>query len=402
MKYGMLIVDDEYLVRTGIRETIDWSAIDVEIVGEAVNGKQGLEAALALRPDVIFTDIRMPVLNGLEMIEKLREANYDGAIIIYSGYQDFEYARKALEYGVVTYLLKPFNNDDLLKKVKEALEKLEQKRKQSQILGQYERNLPLLKEKLFQKMLKESLNEEFKEQLKTIGILPPERGILIRGESFGKNSETIALEAMEKDLISELNPNQALSQIFENSFVIITDCLDTKGLCEKIDRLLLAQQRKSDVKIFIQISSVYEDYQIPKAYEEVIALSQNPLFLAANTVATSELALHPYKQLVKAALKLISEEYDKKLTIRDAAERLYVSESHLMHEFKENVGKTFNECLTEYRIMKAKELLAKGNLRVNEVAVMVGYQDVKYFGQVFKEMVGMTPSQFLQEINEKI
>jgi len=402
MKYGMLIVDDEYLVRTGIRETIDWSAIDVEIVGEAVNGKQGLEAALALRPDVIFTDIRMPVLNGLEMIEKLREANYDGAIIIYSGYQDFEYARKALEYGVVTYLLKPFNNDDLLKKVKEALEKLEQKRKQSQILGQYERNLPLLKEKLFQKMLKESLNEEFKEQLKTIGILPPERGILIRGESFGKNSETIALEAMEKDLISELNPNQALSHIFENSFVIITDCLDTKGLCEKIDRLLLAQQRKSDVKIFIQISSVYEDYQIPKAYEEVIALSQNPLFLAANTVATSELALHPYKQLVKAALKLISEEYDKKLTIRDAAERLYVSESHLMHEFKENVGKTFNECLTEYRIMKAKELLAKGNLRVNEVAVMVGYQDVKYFGQVFKEMVGMTPSQFLQEINEKI
>lgn len=402
MKYGMLIVDDEYLVRTGIRETIDWSAIDVEIVGEAVNGKQGLEAAFALRPDVIFTDIRMPVLNGLEMIEKLREANYDGAIIIYSGYQDFEYARKALEYGVVTYLLKPFNNDDLLKKVKEALEKLEQKRKQSQILGQYERNLPLLKEKLFQKMLKESLNEEFKEQLKTIGILPPERGILIRGESFGKNSETIALEAMEKDLISELNPNQALSQIFENSFVIITDCLDTKGLCEKIDRLLLAQQRKSDVKIFIQISSVYEDYQIPKAYEEVIALSQNPLFLAANTVATSELALHPYKQLVKAALKLISEEYDKKLTIRDAAERLYVSESHLMHEFKENVGKTFNECLTEYRIMKAKELLAKGNLRVNEVAVMVGYQDVKYFGQVFKEMVGMTPSQFLQEINEKI
>ena len=73
-----------------------------------------------------------------------------------------------------------------------------------------------------------------------------------------------------------------------------------------------------------------------------------------------------------------------------------------MHEFKENVGKTFNECLTEYRIMKAKEFLLKGSYRVNEVAVMVGYQDVKYFGQVFKEMVGMTPSQFLAENNEKI
>ena len=153
MKYGMLIVDDEYLVRRGVRETIDWQAIDVEIVGEATNGKQGLEAAIRLRPDVIFTDIRMPVMDGLEMIEKLKEADYDGAIIIYSGYQDFEYARKALEFGVVTYLLKPFNNQDLVNKVREALAELEEKRKRSKIIGQYERNLPLLKE-LFQEMLK--------------------------------------------------------------------------------------------------------------------------------------------------------------------------------------------------------------------------------------------------------
>lgn len=176
MKYGMLIVDDEYLVRRGVRETIDWQAIDVEIVGEATNGKQGLEAALRLRPDVIFTDIRMPVMDGLEMIEKLKEADYDGAIIIYSGYQDFEYARKALEFGVVTYLLKPFNNQDLVNKVREALAELEEKRKRSKIIGQYERNLPLLKEKLFQEMLKGPLTEELAKELAALSLLPRKRG----------------------------------------------------------------------------------------------------------------------------------------------------------------------------------------------------------------------------------
>jgi two-component system response regulator YesN len=405
MKYGMLIVDDEYLVRQGIRETIDWSTIDVEIVGEAVNGKQGLEAALRLKPDIIFTDIRMPVMDGLEMIEKLLEYDYDGAIIIYSGYQDFEYARKALEFGVVTYLLKPFNNDDLLEKVREALEKLEEKRHHSKIIGQFERNLPLLKERLFQDLLTEPLTDSLLDELKAIDITPPEQGVVIRGEaSAGSTKEIeVALKAMVESILKLLKPYHTIQQIFDQSFVIITSCTDQEFLCTKIDELLLQHQRKSDVKLSLQISSVYENLpDIKAAYEETETLSKNALFVAVNTVATSDLKIHPYKQLVKDVMKIISEEYHRKLTVREVAEKIYVSESHLMHEFKENVGKTFNECLTEYRIMKAKEFLLKGNYRVNEVAVMVGYQDVKYFGQVFKEMVGMTPSQFLAENNDKI
>lgn len=405
MKYGMLIVDDEYLVRQGIRETIDWSTIGVEIVGEAVNGKQGLEAALRLKPDIIFTDIRMPVMDGLQMIEKLLEFDYDGAIIIYSGYQDFEYARKALEFGVVTYLLKPFNNDDLLEKVREALEKLAEKRQKSKIIGQFKRNLPLLKERLFQEMLTEPLTPSLLEELKAIELTPPEQGVIIRGEASDACAEELesALKAMVERILKLLKPYQTIQQVFDESFVIITACIDSEFLCTKIDQLLLMHQSNSNVKFSIQISSVYDNFlALKEAYEETQALSRNALFVAVNTVATSDLKIHPYKQLVKDVMKIISEEYHRKLTVREVAEKIYVSESHLMHEFKENVGKTFNECLTEYRIIKAKEFLLKGSYRVNEVAVMVGYQDVKYFGQVFKEMVGMTPSQFLAENNEKI
>lgn len=65
-----LVVDDEYLVRMGITQTIDWAEYNVEIIGEASNGEEGLELALLHRPDVIITDIRMPYMNGLELIEK--------------------------------------------------------------------------------------------------------------------------------------------------------------------------------------------------------------------------------------------------------------------------------------------------------------------------------------------
>ncbi len=404
MKYGMLIVDDEYLVRTGIHETIDWSHINVDIVGEAINGKQGLEAALRLKPDLIFTDIRMPIMDGLEMIEKLAEKKYDGAIIIYSGYQDFEYARKALEYGVDTYLLKPFNNDELVKKVREALEKLEQKRRKSRIVGQFERNLPILKEKLFLDLLTSPLNDELLEQLKIFEIVPPQRGIIIGGEGYGDKVEKVKedLTQMVKNIFSILSEYQNIDHISESSFIILTSMTDILTLSEEINKLLFDHQRKSNIKLSLQISSVYgKNLAINEAYEEIKTLRRNRLFLAVNTVATSEMETHPYKPLVKDIMKLIAEEYGSKLTVKAVADKLYVSESHLMHEFKENVGKTFNECLTEYRIIKAKELLLKGKYRVNEVAVMVGYNDVKYFGQVFKEMVGMTPSQFLSQMEDE-
>ena len=91
----------------------------------------------------------------------------------------------------------------------------------------------------------------------------------------------------------------------------------------------------------------------------------------------------------------------EKVTVKWAAEKLFVSESHLMHEFKVETGKTFNDCLKYYRIAKAKELLKQGTMRVNEIAAAVGFSDGRYFGQVFKEQVGVTPSEYAELIHEE-
>ena len=109
----VLIVDDEKYVRMGIKSETDWSLIGCEVVGEAANGIEGLEAAETLRPDLVISDIRMPKMDGIEMAEKIIEKSPKTKVIFLTAYNEFEYARQAIRIGVSDYLLKPFQDGEL-------------------------------------------------------------------------------------------------------------------------------------------------------------------------------------------------------------------------------------------------------------------------------------------------
>lgn len=109
----VLIVDDEKYVRMGIKSETDWSLIGCEVVGEAANGIEGLEAAETLRPDLVISDIRMPKMDGIEMAEKIIERCPGTKVIFLTAYNEFEYARQAIRIGVSDYLLKPFQDGEL-------------------------------------------------------------------------------------------------------------------------------------------------------------------------------------------------------------------------------------------------------------------------------------------------
>lgn len=120
----VLIVDDETLVRKGIIMEVDWKALDCTVVGEAANGLEGLEIASRLSPDLIISDIRMPKMDGIEMIRKLREEGSNVAVIFLTAYSDFTYAQNAIKLFAADYLLKPFEDGELeaaVTKVKEQL-----------------------------------------------------------------------------------------------------------------------------------------------------------------------------------------------------------------------------------------------------------------------------------------
>ncbi len=106
-----VIIDDEELIREGLISTIDWKSLGYEIVGEASDGEEAIELIQNLLPDVIITDVRMPFMNGLELLEFIKPMLPNAFVIIISGHDEFQYAQKALQLGAYDYLLKPFDLD---------------------------------------------------------------------------------------------------------------------------------------------------------------------------------------------------------------------------------------------------------------------------------------------------
>jgi len=123
--YKLMIVEDEPLIRSGLKQYFDWKELGVHTIIEAENGKDGMDTALIERPHLVITDIRMPVMDGLEMIGQLRSKLPDTLFIILTGHNEFAYAQKAIHYGgVYDYLLKPLQYEKSFSVIVNCLEKI--------------------------------------------------------------------------------------------------------------------------------------------------------------------------------------------------------------------------------------------------------------------------------------
>lgn len=244
----VLVVDDENLVRKGIVMGIDWASLDCMVVAEASNGLEGLLAAQKYKPDLIIADIRMPKMDGIEMLNQLRKEREDTHVIFLTAYSDFSYAQTAIKLSASDYLLKPFQDGELEETILRVQKKIKESKKQ-------------------------------------------------------KN----------------------------------TDLNDV-----------------SDV--------------LKKGYKS---------------------------KYVTGAIDFISNHYnDRKLSIDTIAESLGISGGHLSHIFKKETEYTLMSYITHCRVHAAKNLLRDCRYKVYEVAEMVGYRDITYFSSMFKNMVGMTPSEY--------
>jgi len=161
--YRVLLVDDEEEIREGIIRKIDWEGLGYTIVGDAENGLEALEKAEHLHPDVVMTDIKMPFMDGLELGEKLQTAMPSTKLIIFSGFDDFEYAQKAIKLNVAEYVLKPINSAELietLKKLKLQLDREFDEKRDVEILRRnYMDSLPVMREQFLVGLLEGRISE---------------------------------------------------------------------------------------------------------------------------------------------------------------------------------------------------------------------------------------------------
>lgn len=162
--YSIILVDDEEEVRKSIIKQIDWESAGFQVVGDVENGEDALEKIEVLEPDVVLTDIRMPYMDGLTLAEKIRQRYPSTKVVIFSGYDDFEYAQKAIKLNVTEYILKPVNVEELtsiLKRIKSNLdEEIEEKRNVSRLRENYRKSLPIIREQFFNDMVHRRLADD--------------------------------------------------------------------------------------------------------------------------------------------------------------------------------------------------------------------------------------------------
>ena len=121
--YKVVIVEDEEMILKGLVYSIPWADIGCTVVGQGRNGVEGMEQIRLHRPDIVIVDINMPILSGTDMLRQTH-ADYCYSAIILSGYSSFEYAKDAMAYGAIRYLLKPLRREELFEAVEEAKERL--------------------------------------------------------------------------------------------------------------------------------------------------------------------------------------------------------------------------------------------------------------------------------------
>lgn len=124
----VILIDDEEVIREGMKKIINWRELDCKIVGEAEDGNEGIEMIKKLQPDVILTDIRMPGIDGLELISKIKNLDISCKVVILTGFRNFEYAQEAVKHGVFRLLLKPTKTSEIYTAVKDALNELKSER----------------------------------------------------------------------------------------------------------------------------------------------------------------------------------------------------------------------------------------------------------------------------------
>ena len=345
--YRLVVIDDEHIVVEAVKIMITRLSLNYEVVGYACDGIHGLEVVRREKPDIVLTDIRMPGLDGLSLIEEAKEFCPDTIFVVISGYTEFEYARRALSMGVKDYIDKPIS----IEKLKTVLTKIEEyflSRNENAVLAQ-------------DQMIQEKLGQLFDESVSAMAD----------GDAGGFQ--------------------RCMEQGLENIFAIYENVEDFrrevyKWLCVQSDILT---ERQPQIARDGLIS--YQEIEKKATKEEIQEYARKMIrdiarYIEADKTGSSHAT-------ILELLAYIEEHYNKDIGLNELAERAGMSTAYLSVLFKSEVGTSYVKYLTNLRIKHAKNLLKEG-YKVSVVSEMVGYNNYRYFCDIFKKCVGKTPNEY--------
>lgn len=341
--YRILVVDDEPMIRKGLQKLIGEADPSIIHADTADNGADALEQIERARPDLLFTDIKMPKMDGLELCRQVSERYPDLPVVVVSGYGDFEYARQCVSFGVKEYMLKPVTKAAVTRTVAKLIACLGARR---------QAYIPI------------SRTEEWAELLQ-VGVwkLQPEaiEQVASQVERCGTSG------AIDSRMLDEL----------------------VRGLVDKLaDRL-----NALDVYPFARPAKADEPAVLDASW-----LRRSAMAMLEQVRGKRKGNL---KEPVEVAKAYIEQHLSRELTLEEIAEKLGLNPSYFSQLFKQLTGETFVHYRTKRRMEKAKRLLSLPYHKITDVSAEVGFADHPHFTKTFKKFSGLTPSEYRETLGIK-
>lgn len=340
----LLIVDDELWSRQLIKKVIHWNDYGFNELSEATNGEEAITLLEKYPFSLIITDMRMPKVDGAQLLQYVREHDYSCEIIVMSGYEDYKYLHEALKTKAIDYLLKPVVKAELVSAVKRATD--------------------IIKENQSYEYIEEILrNEDLKFELNKYYEL---KNIIYKA----------LITVDEKKLLTELDQ--------------LEDLIKSKEMNNQLSEFIYTDMHRFLIRLE---DEYYLEGAINHNYSAFNFTSlQKSLLMMMQAIIDKDV----YKKVqILDVQKYIDNHFTESITLADIADIYHVSKEHLSRLFKKQVGMSVQQYITNKKITYAKRLLKKHQaLSISTVSVMSGYIDVQYFYRVFKKETMLTPIQF--------
>ncbi|WP_449536270.1 response regulator transcription factor [Ferdinandcohnia sp. Marseille-Q9671] len=353
MKINLLLAEDEGNVRRGITQFIQSLGEPYCLVGSAANGLEAIELARQTNIHILLTDIRMPQMDGLDLVKQVKLLHPECKIIIVSGYDDFEYARKAIQLGVQEFLLKPIQQENLSETLSKVTSMYFSLSTHNQLMVNQEKwdmTLVRLESTLFDAI-----------------------------EIGNKNASR---EAFTKLYLA------FLSRVEDDPFRLLSFVIDSlKSLRKRLSSNELIQTffRKEGIKLFEELNPKMTTQAIRTSVEEFVVQCSN-IVRDSRQQSCPDILFH--------CKEVINNHYKQSITLNEVANIVGVTPSYLSRVFKKEVGINFIDYLNKVRIEKAKKLLGDSEMKVLEVSEKVGFNSTEYFTRIFKKHTGVSPLYF--------
>ena len=410
----LMIVDDDEILRNGLVHNICWNEKNIEVVGTARNGKEAVEKIPILEPNLILSDVQMPFMDGLELAEYVSKVYPNIKLILLTAFEIFEYAQRALKYGVTSYVLKYESNDKILDEVATAAEKYVRERESRRLVQEGKRQMKyeLIRDLCWKELNQEEIHKRM--QLCEWAEDNAEYGILLCHVSNNATEKTLNYlnrvrkisEQIKRILLEYVQEVYKFSE--EHYTILLTKQdknLEWSTVLNTLEEKICFWEKEDQMEILCgtdqptkELKDIHERYSHSKeTLEKEMLLVHSENSPRIIIYGTSRHGQGQGAEIIERIKNTIDRHYsDEKLSLNMIAEEVFLSSNYISSLFKKQEQMTISDYIMQVSISKAKKLLSSTNYKTYEIANMVGYTNSQYFSVLFKRITGYSPTEYKQ------